>query len=85
MGNAVSNARLITATLELKEALELRKIVNKTKGIIMSTKHISEDEAYSMLREQSMDSRKSLKEVCEAVIVASVMLTLDKKNVIFVA
>ncbi len=70
VGGAVENALLIEETLELKETLELRKLVEKAKGVLMTRRKISEDEAYHMLQKESMDSRKSLKEVAEAILLA---------------
>jgi len=57
-------------TLQLKEALVLRKLIEKAKGILMQRKKISEKEAYRLMQKQSMQSRKSLKELAEAVILA---------------
>ncbi|MBI3576557.1 GAF and ANTAR domain-containing protein [Candidatus Gottesmanbacteria bacterium] len=68
VGGAVDNALLIEETLELKEALELRKLVEKAKGILMKRRQISEDDAYKILQKESMDTRKSLKEVAEAIM-----------------
>lgn len=68
VGGAVENALLIEESLALKEALELRKLIERAKGILMKRKTISEDEAYRMMQRESMDARKSLKEVAEAVI-----------------
>jgi len=56
--------------ISIQEALESRKLVEKAKGILMKEKGISEEEAYAMLRKQSMDKRKSLKEIAEAIILA---------------
>ena len=70
VGGAVENALLIEETLDLKEALELRKLIEKAKGIVMKRKKISEDEAYTLIQKQSMDSRKSLKDVAEAIVLA---------------
>ena len=68
VGGVVENALLIEETLSLKEALELRKVVEKAKGIIMKRRNIGEDEAYAILQKESMDTRKSLKEVAEAIL-----------------
>lgn len=69
VGGAVENARLIEETLELKDALELRKFVEKAKGILMKRKNISEDAAHKIIMKESMDRRKSLKEIAEAIII----------------
>ncbi len=70
VGGAVENALLIEESLALQEALELRKIIEKAKGILMKKNNLSENEAYHMLQKESMDNRKTFKEVAEAVILA---------------
>lgn len=70
VGGALENALLIEESLALKETLELRKLIEKAKGILMKKNNLSEDEAYRTLQKESMDNRKSLKEVAEAVILA---------------
>src|SRR3989338_1794174 len=70
VGGAVENALLIEESIALKEALEMRKIIERAKGILMKRKNISEQEAYRQIQKESMDSRKSLKEVSEALILA---------------
>lgn len=54
----------------LKEALEARKLVERAKGLVMKHFGISEEDAYRYLQKRSMEYRKSLKEVAEAIIVA---------------
>lgn len=73
VGGTVENAVLIEQTLELKEALEMRKVLDKAKGIIMKKRGLSEDEAYQLLRNESMKQRKSLKQIAEIVITAENM------------
>lgn len=52
----------------LENKLEERKIVEKAKGVLMKVKKIGEDEAYKLLRTESMKKRKTMKEIAEAVI-----------------
>lgn len=73
VGGAVENALLIEQTLELKEALELRKILDKAKGILMKKRNISESDAHKILLKESMDRRKSLKDIAEAVLLLDKM------------
>lgn len=54
----------------VKEALETRKVVEKAKGILMEKQGITEAEAFNALRKRSMDLRRSMKEVAEAVVMA---------------
>lgn len=70
VGGAVENAILVEETLSLKEALDLRKLIEKAKGILMKRNNLNEDDAYRKIQKESMNSRKSLKEITEAVILA---------------
>lgn len=70
VGGAIENALLVEESLALKEALQLRKTIDRAKGILMKRKKISEEEAYRILQKESMNARKSLKEIVDAVIVS---------------
>lgn len=70
---AIENTNLMQEILKAKEALEMRKIVEKAKGILMEQFDISEDEAYAMIRKKSMDFRKTMREVAESIILFSEM------------
>ena len=73
VGGAVENARLLEETFALKDALALRKLVEKAKGIVMKRRAVTENEAYKILQKESMDTRHSLKEIVDAVIVADTL------------
>ncbi|MFH1657464.1 MAG: ANTAR domain-containing protein [bacterium] len=68
VGGALERARLISETNLLKEALETRKSVDKAKAILMRDYNFSEQEAHKLLIKKSMDKRKSLKEIAQAII-----------------
>jgi len=53
---------------DLKEALEARKLVERAKGILMEVHGLREAEAFHRIRKTSMDSRKSMREVAEAIL-----------------
>ena len=53
---------------DLKEALETRKLVERAKGVLMEVHGLREAEAFHRIRKTSMDTRKSMKEVAEAVL-----------------
>lgn len=53
---------------DLKEKLEIRKIVEKAKGIIMKKLALDEPEAMHYLQKKSMDDRVSIKAVAEKII-----------------
>ena len=70
---AIENTNLNQKILAAKEALEMRKVVEKAKGILMKELNISEDEAYKKIHKKSMDLRKPMKEVSEAIILSAEM------------
>ena len=53
---------------DLKEKLEIRKLVEKAKGIIMKKLSLDEPEAMHHLQKRSMNERLSIKEVAQQVI-----------------
>ncbi len=65
---AVDNTRLMEDALKAKEALEVRKLVERAKGILMRMSGLSEDAAHRLLHKKSMDSCRSMKEIAESVI-----------------
>jgi AmiR/NasT family two-component response regulator len=55
---------------DLKEALETRKLVDRAKGILMDTQGLSEADAFRRIQKTSMDQRKPMKDVAEAIVLA---------------
>ncbi|MCC6629938.1 MAG: response regulator [Chloroflexi bacterium] len=55
---------------DLKDALETQKIVAKAKGVLMEKQGLTEDEAYQRIRKASMDSRRPMRQIAEAVLLA---------------
>jgi AmiR/NasT family two-component response regulator len=56
-----------------KEALEARKLIDRAKGLLMDRYGLNEAEAFRRIQKRSMDNRKSMKEVAEAILLASEM------------
>jgi AmiR/NasT family two-component response regulator len=54
----------------LQEALETRKAVDRAKGILMDTQGLSETEAFRKIQKMSMNNRKSMRMVADAIILA---------------
>jgi response regulator NasT len=54
----------------MRDSLELRKLLDRAKGILMQAHGISEDEAYRRLQRYSMEKRRPLKDVAAAVVQA---------------
>jgi response regulator NasT len=57
----------------LKEALESRKVVERAKGVLMEVHGLRESEAFHRIRKTSMDARKSMREVAEAILLTHEM------------
>ena len=55
---------------DLQLALETRKLVDRAKGILMDSQGLSEAEAFRKIQKMSMNTRKPMKEVAEAIILA---------------
>jgi response regulator NasT len=55
---------------DLKETLETRKLVDRAKGILMDTQHLTEAEAFRKIQKMSMNTRKPMREIAEAIILA---------------
>lgn len=70
---AIENTNLNQEILAAKEALETRKLVERAKGILMKQLDLNEDEAYKKIHRTSMDLRKPMKEVAEAIILTAEM------------
>jgi len=70
---AIENAELIVKSKVIQEELEIRKRIERAKGILMKEEGLTEEEAYLKIRKYSMDSRKTMREIAEAIILASDM------------
>jgi len=55
---------------DLQERLEVRKLVDRAKGILMDTQGLTEAQAFRRIQKMSMDNRKPMKEVAQAIILA---------------
>ncbi len=67
---AIENAELDLRAHSAEEALTTRKLVERAKDILSQEANILPSEAYRLIQKQSMDSRKSMREVAEAIIMA---------------
>ena len=55
---------------QFQTALGSRDLIGQAKGILMEEHGVNETEAYRRIQVQSMNLRKSMKEVAEAIILA---------------
>jgi len=67
---AIVHTRLLSEKLAAQEALETRKIIERAKGILMKDGGLSEEQAFRAIQKQSMDKRKTMKEIAEAILLA---------------
>ena len=54
----------------LQETLDTRKLVDRAKGILMDQQGLSEGDAFRKIQKMSMNTRKPMKEIAEAIILA---------------
>lgn len=67
---AILNTELMVKTTVIQEELETRKLVERAKEILMRRRKIEGDVAYRWIQRRSMDSRKSMRHVAEAVLLS---------------
>ena len=53
---------------DLKELVETRKLVERAKGVLMDTQGLKEAEAFRKIQKLSMNTRKSMREIAEAIL-----------------
>ncbi len=71
---AADHSRLQKESLEMKEQLEVRKLIERAKGILQQRFNLTEQDAYQRLRDESRRQRKPLRAVAEAVLLVEEML-----------
>jgi signal transduction protein with GAF and PtsI domain len=67
---AIFNTELMVKTKVIQEELETRKLVERAKEIIMNRRNLGADEAFRWIQKRSMDSRKSMRTVAEAILLS---------------
>lgn len=65
---AIENTELMVKTKVIQEELETRKATERAKGILMREEGLTEEDAFRKIQKYSMDRRKPMKEVAEAII-----------------
>jgi response regulator NasT len=53
---------------DLSDQLETRKLVDRAKGILMDTQGLTEAAAFRRIQKMSMNTRKSMKEIAQAIV-----------------
>jgi signal transduction protein with GAF and PtsI domain len=67
---AIENTQLMVRTRIIEEELEKRKMIDRAKEILMTKQGVSAEKAFRWIQRKSMDTRKSMKEIAEAVIIS---------------
>ena len=67
---AIYNSELVIKTKVIQEELETRKMVERAKEVLMRRTEKSAEEAYRWMRKKSMDSRKSMRQIAEAILLS---------------
>lgn len=68
-------ARMARELEEARSQLESRKLIDRAKGILMTTRGVSESQAYALLRKTAMSQNRRISEVAESLITAVGLLS----------
>jgi signal transduction protein with GAF and PtsI domain len=68
VGAELEMARLESERVLLADRLEVRKLMDRAKGILQRELHLDEEGAYLALQKQSRQKRKAIREIAEAII-----------------
>jgi signal transduction protein with GAF and PtsI domain len=67
----IENTELMVRSKVIQEELESRKLIERAKGMLMKDLGLQEEDAFQMMRKKSMNSRRSMREIAEAIILAN--------------
>jgi two-component system, response regulator PdtaR len=56
---------------DLRDKFETRKLIDRAKGILMDSKGLSEAEAFRRIQKMSMNTRRTMKEIAQAIVITS--------------
>ncbi len=67
---AILNTELMVKTKVIQEELETRKLVERAKEVLMRRRKMKGGEAYRWIQKRSMDSRKPIRYIAEAILLS---------------
>lgn len=67
-------ARLTRELEEARGALEERKLIDQAKGILMTSRGLSEPDAYALLRSTAMSQNRRLVDIAQSLVTAAKLL-----------
>jgi len=69
----IESTELMVKTKVIQEELEVRKLVERAKGVLMKRHGLNEEESFKRIRKASMDSRKTMREIADAILLTDKM------------
>jgi response regulator NasT len=73
-------SRMARELEDARSELENRKLLDRAKGILMSTRGLSEPQAYALLRKTAMNQNRKISEIAESLILAAGLLAPPDKE-----
>ncbi len=67
---ALQNTNLIVKTRIVEQELKSRKVIERAKEILMARRNMGGEDAYRWIQRRSMDARKSMLEIAEAILLS---------------
>ncbi len=67
---AILNTELMVKTAVIQEELETRKLLERAKEVLVRRRNMSASQAHRWIQKRAMDSRKSVRQVSEAVLIS---------------
>jgi len=67
---SIFNTELMVETRVIQEELETRKLVERAKEVLIRRRNMKGELAYRWMQKRSMDSRKSMRNVAEAILLS---------------
>lgn len=77
IGGVIARARLEEEKMEIERRLETRKIIERAKGVLQRAANLTEEEAYLRLRNESRRTRRPMRELAEAILLADSLGRFD--------
>lgn len=68
-------SRMARELEEARSELEGRKVVDRAKGILMKSRGLSEEAAYTLLRKTAMNQNRKISDVAQSLVTAAGLLT----------
>ncbi len=68
---AIYNTNLIVKTRIVEQELKSRKVIERAEEILMDKRDMGGEDAYRWMQKRSMDARKSMLEIAEAILLSN--------------